>query len=194
MENLAYRIRARAIRRAGELLRQIDGRGGDRKTDNFKSISTNTFDQKQAAEKAGMSKRQQVTAVRVANVPESEFENQIESDNPPTITTLAEQGLLTNEQENKLKRLKLEAEAKLGRLLAALERGKTGPKLPDTLSDNTSEYTRVLRECKIKEREAQRATARMMGVSHPTISHDLREWHKCATRNPTCGRQHGCWG
>ena len=32
------------------------------------------------------------TAVRVANVPEDDFERQVESDNPPTITALAKQG------------------------------------------------------------------------------------------------------
>ena len=39
-----------------------------------------------------MSKRQGVTAVRVANVPEDEFEEVIEGDGRPTITSLAEKG------------------------------------------------------------------------------------------------------
>jgi hypothetical protein len=32
-----------------------------------------------------MSKRQQVTVVRVANIPDEEFEAMVESDHPPTI-------------------------------------------------------------------------------------------------------------
>ena len=39
-----------------------------------------------------MSEDQQVTAVRVANVPEPEFEAAVESDKPLTVTALAEQG------------------------------------------------------------------------------------------------------
>lgn len=39
-----------------------------------------------------MSERQQVTAIRVANIPEHDFERQVESDKPPTVTALAEQG------------------------------------------------------------------------------------------------------
>lgn len=90
LEHRAARIRARAMRRAGELLKQVDGRGGDRtKNDAADSFA---LTQKQMARDAGMSERQQVTAVRIANIPEPDFERQIEASNPPTITTLAEQG------------------------------------------------------------------------------------------------------
>lgn len=41
---------------------------------------------------AGQSKNQQIQAMRVANVSEADFERQVESDNPPTVTRLAEQG------------------------------------------------------------------------------------------------------
>jgi len=34
-----------------------------------------------------MSKRQAVTAIRVANIPGDDFEQLVESDNPPTVTT-----------------------------------------------------------------------------------------------------------
>lgn len=82
---MATRIRDRAIRRAGELLKQLDGRG--------RSVGDHTFvSQAEAAEQAGMSKHQQVQAVRVANVSDDEFERQVESANPPTVTALAEQG------------------------------------------------------------------------------------------------------
>ncbi|MEQ9586805.1 MAG: hypothetical protein RJS97_02445 [Parvibaculaceae bacterium] len=82
------RIPARAIRRCGELLKQFDGRGGDRsKSDGADSFAVDgRFDSvnrvggvqrktmAQAAQEAGLSERQQVTAVRVANVPTEQFE------------------------------------------------------------------------------------------------------------------------
>lgn len=89
LERMAQRIRARAIRRAGELLKQVDARGGDR----TKSETVRTFAQSDAARDAGMSKHQQVQAVRVANVPADDFERQVESDKPPTLTQLASQGI-----------------------------------------------------------------------------------------------------
>jgi hypothetical protein len=91
LEKRAVRIRARAIRRCGELLKQFDGRGGDRS----KSGDAPTFapTQREAAERAGISRDQQVTAVRVANVPAEDFEQQIESPKPPTISQLAMQGI-----------------------------------------------------------------------------------------------------
>ena len=89
MWKLAKRIQARAYRRAGELLKQFDNRG--RPSENNDGDVTN-LSQKEAAEQSGFSERQKVTAVRLANVPEDKFNAQVESDNPPTITKLAEQG------------------------------------------------------------------------------------------------------
>jgi hypothetical protein len=87
---MAARIRTRATRRAGELLKQIDGRGGDRSKNDGGDTFAQT--QKKIADRAGMSERQRVTAVRVANIPEADFAAQVDSDNPPTLTALAEQG------------------------------------------------------------------------------------------------------
>jgi len=86
----ATRVRDRAIRRAGELLKQIEpGKTGPKPE---LSIGSDTqFTRRDAAEAAGMSKRQQVTAIRVANVPAEDFEKQVDSANPPTVTALAEQ-------------------------------------------------------------------------------------------------------
>jgi len=39
-----------------------------------------------------MSEDQRKTALRVANIPEDEFEAAVESDNPPTMTDLARRG------------------------------------------------------------------------------------------------------
>ena len=86
---MATRIKARAVRRSGELLSQIDGRGGDQS----KSAGDHTFARSDAAREAGMSKHQQVQAVRIAAVPDEDFERQVESDAPPTLTQLAQQGI-----------------------------------------------------------------------------------------------------
>lgn len=86
LEKRSMRIRARAIRRAGELLKQWDGKGNNQDTDGANSKQT----LREVAKAAGMSDRQQVTTVRVANVPAKSFEAQIESEKPPTVTKLAE--------------------------------------------------------------------------------------------------------
>ena len=88
----ADRIQARAIRRCGELLKAIEPKPGAR-TDREPSTGDGT--RSQAARDAGLSKRQQVTATRVANVPEFDFERDVESDEPPTVTALAERGRRT---------------------------------------------------------------------------------------------------
>lgn len=105
LENYAIRIRSRAIRRAGELLKQFDGRGstgGNQYTGSIeksKGDHTSFKSQTEAAREVGMSKHQQTTAVRVANVDEQEFDSLVESDNPPTLTELAEKGKTYLEKE-----------------------------------------------------------------------------------------------
>jgi len=91
LQLMAQRIRARAIRRAGEIMKQIEPRTGNQHTvlkegDHLKQNRTN------AAREAGMSDWQQKTALRVANLSDEEFDRQIESDAPPTVSQLAEQG------------------------------------------------------------------------------------------------------
>ncbi|HEV8449319.1 MAG TPA: hypothetical protein VGQ44_21020 [Gemmatimonadaceae bacterium] len=90
LHRLATRISSRAIRRAGELLKTFQSAGGrPPKTTNG---ADGSYSQRKAADDAGMSERQELTAVRVANVPADEFEALVESDNPPTVTALAERG------------------------------------------------------------------------------------------------------
>lgn len=69
---MATRIRDRAIRRAGELLKQIEPAKGGRPSETGIAADTG-FSRKDAADEAGMSKRQAVTAIRVANVPAADF-------------------------------------------------------------------------------------------------------------------------
>ncbi|HUI20590.1 MAG TPA: hypothetical protein VLZ74_06045, partial [Methylocella sp.] len=66
----------------------FDARGGDRS----KSEVGLTFatSRAQAAENAGLSRHQALTAVRIAAIDEDEFENRVESDNPPGTSILAQ--------------------------------------------------------------------------------------------------------
>lgn len=89
MMKMATRIRDRAIRRAGELLKQIEPQPGKR-TDIGPSGGTPT--RLDVAKGAGMSRDQMHTALRVANVPQSDFDRQVEGDKPPPVSVLAEQG------------------------------------------------------------------------------------------------------
>lgn len=90
LEKMAQRIRSRAIRRAGELLQQIEPASGAR-TDLKPSMGAHT--RSDAARDAGMSRHQQIQSTRIANIPDDEFEAQVDSDTPPTLSQLASQGM-----------------------------------------------------------------------------------------------------
>lgn len=92
LEQMSKRIRARAMRRCGELLKMFDGRGGDRKSDDFKRDGTDPFDKSQIGEAAGLSERQIKQSNNLSNISENDFNHQIESDQVPTLTQLSDQG------------------------------------------------------------------------------------------------------
>lgn len=97
LEKMAQRIRARAIRRAGELLKQVEDARKGQNLPGAKSEDAPTFSRSDAAREAGMSKHQQVQATRIANLPEADFNAQVESDKPPTLSQLASQGVKKRE-------------------------------------------------------------------------------------------------
>lgn len=78
MMRQATRIRDRAIRRAGELLKQVEPSSGGRPPET-RADSRPSYSRKEAATTAGFSPHQAKQAVRVANVPEADFERQVES-------------------------------------------------------------------------------------------------------------------
>lgn len=86
----AQRIQGRAVRRAGELLKQIPRANGANQ--NIKEGDLPKVTRESAASDAGMSEHQRKTALRVASVDAAEFEAAIESANLPTITEIAEAG------------------------------------------------------------------------------------------------------
>lgn len=91
LRKMADRIQARAIRRCGELLKQIEAGNGARDGKRQEG-DLPPFNRTQAATDAGLSEHQRKTALRVASVPAPEFNEQVESDDPPTVTELARQG------------------------------------------------------------------------------------------------------
>lgn len=94
LHKMAVRIKSRAIRRAGELLKQIEpATGKNNQYAKVKGEGDQPFHSRQtAASEAGLSSHQAKQAVRVANVPEKEFDEQVESSKPPTVSALAKQG------------------------------------------------------------------------------------------------------
>lgn len=91
LRKLADRIQARAIRRCGELLKQVPTARGEN-LPNVERDATVPTGIVRTAEAAGLSERQRKTALRVASVEQDEFDRQVDSDDPPTVTALAEQG------------------------------------------------------------------------------------------------------
>jgi hypothetical protein len=89
LENFAIRIKVRAIRRAGELLRQLDARHGQN-LPNAKTPQGGSFSRTEAARQAGMSKNRSAEATAIAAIPEDEFEAAIKSDHPPGVRKIIE--------------------------------------------------------------------------------------------------------
>jgi len=85
LQKMAARIRARAMRRAGEILSEVEPSKGGQPTHDGGGTSRS-----KAARDAGLSPRQKVTALRIANVPEAQFEAAVESENPPSVRRLAD--------------------------------------------------------------------------------------------------------
>lgn len=90
----AQRIKARAIERCGALLREFAPQRGKR-NDLQPGTGTGTKSRKQAADEAGLSKRQRDTALRVNAYATSDpkgFEKAVEAPKPATVTELADRG------------------------------------------------------------------------------------------------------
>lgn len=99
LENLAKRIRARAIRRCGELLKSFDADKGGRPRKNLSPDADEFFrdpttilgpiTRGEVAERAGISRDQMHTAMKVADVPQEKFDAAVESNQPPGVKRLA---------------------------------------------------------------------------------------------------------
>lgn len=90
LQSYALRIQARAVRRCGELLKAFQAPGA--RTDKPTAHEGERFTQRQIAQQYGISPKRELTAVRVANVSEEEFEVAVESEAPPSVTAFAAMG------------------------------------------------------------------------------------------------------
>jgi hypothetical protein len=93
LRKMADRIQARAIRRCGELLQQIQIASG-RPPQEIKEGALPNYGRVKAATDAGLSEHKRKTAMRVSRLPDPEFEAAIEGDDPATVTELAELGTM----------------------------------------------------------------------------------------------------
>ena len=85
--NCARRIQCRSTRRMGELLVQIEpGHGANQNIRNTGGPNVET--RKSVADKAGIKERQRKTSIRVAKMPEADFETQVEAEKAPTVSGL----------------------------------------------------------------------------------------------------------
>lgn len=86
----ATQIKQRAIRRAGEILAQVEPKHTGRPSKNKALEGHNS--RKKAAKTAGLSEKQKRQALQIANIPEKEFEEAIEAETLPTTKQLADRG------------------------------------------------------------------------------------------------------
>jgi hypothetical protein len=105
LRQMADRIQARAIRRCGELLKQIEPDKGGRPSETQEGALPR-LTRTTVATEAGLSEHQRKTALRVASVPADVFEREVESEAPPTVTTLAKMGTQTRPEPKPLVDLK----------------------------------------------------------------------------------------
>src|SRR5262249_3008653 len=92
LHKMADRIQARAVRRCGQLLKEIAPSTGGRPPKTKTKAGAPPRSRQAGGRGGGPSGRPQKTAIRVANIPEADFQKAVESPNPPTVTELAERG------------------------------------------------------------------------------------------------------
>ena len=125
LRKMADRIQARAIRRCGELLQQIQTSIGARTDLEPQDGAVPKLTRTQAAHDAGLSERQRKTAIRVSRIPDPEFEAAVEAAEPPTVTALAERGTAhrgENVTDSNASRSQLAADDPVAEIAAVAER------------------------------------------------------------------------
>ena len=75
-----------AIRRCGELLKQVEANNGGRPKKTQEDAHP-SFSRTHAARDVGLSEHQRKTALRVANLDELDFEQAVDDDDPPPVST-----------------------------------------------------------------------------------------------------------
>lgn len=96
----AMRIQAWAIRRAGELLEQIEPQSNANLKQNRTEVTHRSVSRTSAAREAGLSEHQQKQAMRLSRIPEDEFNERVDSVKPPTMTELSTPHVTKNSGNN----------------------------------------------------------------------------------------------
>jgi hypothetical protein len=91
LEDMAKRIKARAIHRASQLMAEFQSKGG-RPPKRTTAATRGSSTQGGAAREAGFSEHQERQARDVGAIPKEKFEALVDGPNPPTIPQLAEIG------------------------------------------------------------------------------------------------------
>jgi hypothetical protein len=95
LRDFAARIQARAARRCGQLLLEIAGAQGMR-TDRLQAgTGPKLLTRAAAATAAGLSERQRKDALRIAALPDTDFDAAVEAAPAPTLTALAARGTVS---------------------------------------------------------------------------------------------------
>lgn len=96
MELNATRIRLRAFKRLGEILGKQPAKAGGRGRAKSQGVRVAAHLEKserdRAAKEADLSNHEKHTALRIAAVPDADFESAVESPEPPTVTEMADLG------------------------------------------------------------------------------------------------------
>lgn len=100
--NTATRIKARAIRRVGEMLQDLPDEQGKRHDLTSERRTPEVESRAAVALRAGLSRDQQKQALRIAAIPDAKFEKLVEAAQPPTLTELARIGIKPREQPDHL--------------------------------------------------------------------------------------------
>jgi hypothetical protein len=87
LHNFALRIQLRAERRCGELSKAIPSRNKRGRADEL--LGARKFE---VLEAAGVSRNQAYQAETIAGIPQADFDAQVDSDRPPTVTQLVKGG------------------------------------------------------------------------------------------------------
>ncbi len=86
--NMARRIKDRAVRRCGEVLREIEAGKPGRRRPEIVARAVPNSPRNAAANEAGLSIRQRKTALRLASIPPAEFERRVEATPAPSLREL----------------------------------------------------------------------------------------------------------
>lgn len=162
MRRMADQIQARAVRRSGELLREI--KPAVNQFVSAKRAAVGAVTRTQAAKNAGMSERQQITAIRVAKIPEKEFEELVESEKPPTVTALAERGKKHRMTEGMSKKPLSKAE-RVERIRELAERGFKSDQIAAKIEVSPNHTRELAREAGIRLPDALIGRVRKLDVN-----------------------------